>query len=581
VDLLQLKAFANLRERGWQNRAAASIPPEYGQYFLMDSSELWNMYENKVGDIKRLRQVQSDEMAGFARSQGDQPLCDYTQDGEGEHLDATAELNHCLQELFKHRLKGELHAAELTAKVYYNLSISPAPPNIDTFNALLLGFSRARQPEQVRDVISAIHLAHIRHNEVTLATILRFFTATDDSGNFWQWFARIRGWYGGLVTARPDVVINQAGSDRLIDHRNGSRMGRILQLPTPTPMVFGAIIRGVLKFDGFAAALELCETMGKEGWRLSMSGLAPLLKDCAARKDFPAGLAIWEQIQERRTARMRRTSLRNPRLIQIDTYTTMLRLCSRCGQQELFAQILDQASHEHEISYADLTILVKALNDPAVFNYADGVEFNKDTEPGVYDDDLADAAVNIPVEAEPPPLTPSSSSGHVRRKQASQWNMNNSLQQRQRRPQQRYHLQPITSAEYATLVTTPLPQPPRPPTRTTLFFKDTLPGENDPSAYDAPIVDAKADSPMQENPVIDADSFSQLNLLDESDSSSSPKIAEDIPPLPRFTLRPVYAEDLFVRPPSFQVSWRSVVTIDDDNNGNILDASRREPLLGC
>jgi hypothetical protein len=86
---------------------------------------------------------------------------------------------------------------------------------------------------------------------------------------------------------------------------------------------------------------------------------------------------------------------------------------------------------------------------------------------------------------------------------------------------------------------------------------------------------------MQENPVIDADSFSQLNLLDESESPSSPKIAEDIPPLPRFTLRPVYAEDLFVRPPSFQVSWRSVVTIDDDNNGNILDASRREPLLGC
>jgi hypothetical protein len=570
VDLLQLKAFANLKERGWQNRAAAAVPSEYAQYFMMENDELRDMYERKVSDIKRLRQVPSDEMADFTRSQADQPLCNYTQDHGGVHLDTTSELNDSLQELFRLRLEGVLHAAELTAKVYYNLHISSAPPNIDTFNALILGFSRARQPDQVRDIISAIHVAHIRHNEVTLATILRFFTATGDSGNFWQWFGRIRGWYDGLMTTRPDVVINQAASDRLIDHRNGAPSGRVLQLPTPTPMVFGAIVRGVLKFNGFGAAMELCEKMGEEGWRLSMSGLAPLLKDCSTRGDLAAGLAIWDQIQTRRAARARRTFTRNPVVIHIDTYTSMLRLCSRCNQQELFAQILDEAKNEHGISYADLTVLVKnALSEPPAFRYAGSVKINQFTKSGIYDDDLGgppNVAINTATEAEPPP-SPTQSSGHAPTRPRSHEEISNPISRKQqRRPSVQYNIQPITSAEYATLVNTPLPQPPQPSTRTTLFHGDTLPNEDAPSAFDALADDttettshtkhaasqpSKADSPMQSESTLDAESFVHLNLLDEPLSPSKEITDEPPPPHPRLPIRPTYGEDLFIRPRSF------------------------------
>jgi hypothetical protein len=334
-------------------------------------------------------------------------------------------------------------------------------------------------------------------------------------------------------------------------------------------MVFGAIIRGVLKFDGFPAALELCEHMGKEGWRLCMSGLAPLLKDCAARNDLAAGLAIWEQIQERRAARVRRTFHRKPIVIQIDTYTSMLRLCSRSNQQDLFAQILDQAKNEHDISYADLTVLVKnALSDPVTFNYADGVESNKFTESGIYDDDLAGpptVAINNSIKAEPPP--PPSPSGHALRRQRSQENVSTSVPQRQqRRPQKQVHLQPISSAEYATLVNTPLPQPTRSPTRTTLFSNETLPGENDPSSFDTLATEtnetvpppSEADSPMQPDPPVDTETFAQLNLLDKSLPSPSAEKVEEVPPPPaarRFTIRPTYTEDLFTRPPSFLSSW--------------------------
>jgi hypothetical protein len=577
MDLLQLKAFANIQERGWSIRAAAAVPAEYAKYLIMDNSRLRDLYNSKVSDIKRLRQVPGLEMSNFERSQSDRPLCEYSQDIEGEHLDTTTELNRCIQELFRLRLEGVLHAAELTAKVYYNLSVSSAPPNIDTFNALLLGFSRARQPEQVRDIISAINISRMRPNEVTLATILRFFTATGDSANFTQWFALIRGWYGGLDLARPDVVVNRAGADRLIDHRNGARTGKVCQLPAPTPMVFGAIIRGILKFDGFSAALQLCEIMGEEGWRLGISGLAPLLKDCATRKDLDAGRAVWQQIQKRRAAKLRlRASGERTPVIHIDTYASMLRLCSRCNEQDLFAQVLDQAKNEHGITYADLTKLVKnALNDPPVFNYADGVEPNKYTEPGIYDDDLADVATmnyDNSIGAEPPPAT----SGRHQKGKRAQENIRDAAPQiHPRRPvnahSERIHLKPITSAEFTTLVTTPLPQPSDSQftvdySGICLFPDEVIPLEDPPSAFEesepyikealarqdsAPELltkldpSAKAKEPNAETPA--------GTDLSEPSTPSNSSVGD--PPAPRFTIRKAYGEEIFTRPPSFLGSY--------------------------
>lgn len=386
MDLLQLKAFAEINERGLLADAKACVPDEYARFFALDRLKLAGMYNVCVSDLKRLKNSRWDEYAAYSRSYNGTPLCRYEQDAAGDHLATTRELNHSLRQLFKRHNSSEpdddapLSTAELLAKVWYNVHVSPAPPNIDTFNILILGFARAREPAQARNVISALHLCHVRPNEVTLSAILRFFTATRDARAFSLWFGYVRGWYDGLSLARPDVVVNRAARDRLVDFRPpGAALGKVVQLPTPTPMVFGAIVRGVLHFDGFAAAWDTCRGMRPEGWQLNMSGWAPLLKDCARRADATAGFAIWDEILRLRRRSRRRGQGRKVQWttdpIHLDTYTSMLRLCAKCDRRDLFEQVLAQAGAEHEIGPEPLAELIKtAMREDVEFRYSKRME---------------------------------------------------------------------------------------------------------------------------------------------------------------------------------------------------------------
>jgi len=117
---------------------------------------------------------------------------------------------------------------------------------------------------------------------------------------------------------------------------------RVIQLPYPTPMVFGALIKGVLKFSGFEAALRVCQGMAHEGWGLCMSGLNPLLLDCVARRDWTSGLAVWNQVKALKDKERRRSKV--PGRIPLSNFATMLQLCTRCRQKDAFEEVMEEAS---------------------------------------------------------------------------------------------------------------------------------------------------------------------------------------------------------------------------------------------
>lgn len=151
----------------------------------------------------------------------------------------------------------------------------------------------------------------------------------------------------GLDLARPDIKINEAGQGRVVEVKRSLKT-KVIQKPHASPMVFEALILGILRFNGFEAALDICHSMGKEGWGLSMKGLTPLLAECAERGDWQSGKQVWDHIQalQAKSRRMGRADR-----IHVQTFASMLQLCSACGQSELFHEILPEAmrrGHSHD-----------------------------------------------------------------------------------------------------------------------------------------------------------------------------------------------------------------------------------------
>ncbi|KAI7163001.1 hypothetical protein KC349_g1605 [Hortaea werneckii] len=351
IDALQLKIFQQLALQSgsdWRTEASAAIPVNYRDQMFMSAEELLAAFDSKSKDLARLKR-NDPELNGWQRSEQDMPLCSYSQDDQGLFHGTTRELNKSLQALFKQHAASTLTTPALLAKVAYNLAISAAPPNVHTYNTLLLGFSKAQQPTLVGSTIHSLRRTSMRPNEVTNSAILNHYTAQDDGEGFIKWIKLMRGKNGGLALARPDIRINEAGADRLIRDEERGRPDRVIQLPYPTPNVFSAIIRGMLKFSGFDTALGICERMGQEGWGLCMSGLTPLLKDCARHGDWESGLAVWDQIQtlkKKSTRRQGKTWVSE--VVGLDAYAAMLRLCSRTGQREKFESVWQQACRAHQ-----------------------------------------------------------------------------------------------------------------------------------------------------------------------------------------------------------------------------------------
>ncbi|KAK0311477.1 hypothetical protein LTR01_003473 [Friedmanniomyces endolithicus] len=375
VDALQLQIFLELqrsRTRNGRQAASAAVPLEYRDKMFLPTPELKVCLYGKMEDLDRITETDPD-LTGWKRSPDDIPLSSYHQDGNGMFHDTTRLLNSCLQDLFRKQGHQTDTVPALLAKIAYNLSISSAPPNIETYNTLLLGLSKVKQYPLVDRIIGSMRKTHMRPNEVTNAAVLSHFTTTNNAAGFVTRVELMRGKYCGLALARPDIHINEAGAARLRRVEREGKEDKVIQLPYPTPKVFDALIRGVMKFSGFDTARSICKGMGHEGWGLCLSGLTPLLEHCADYGDWTSGLAIWGQIQALRLRSLQRHADRRgeSEKVPMTAFAAMIRLCSKAGQKGVFEEIWAQALRADAGSARALVQLVKAQNEAAARAWAE------------------------------------------------------------------------------------------------------------------------------------------------------------------------------------------------------------------
>ena len=310
------------------------------------SSQLWecaSMNEAQAEDARRdivqymenIHQTDvnalPNEIAAVTAYVGQPAIPSYSQDFDGDFHTICHQMNTSIRMLFDQVPKGNERTEVIAvAKICHNLLISTAPPDVQTFNILLIGFKRMRRPKLVDSCITAFYDNKIRPNEITCREILEHYVSEHRPNDFSTFVARMRGRDRGLMLANPRVTINDASFGRL----TLSSEGKIYQKVHPTPMVHSSLIGGVLKFAGFDRALDIYYEMKEDGWGLDLRGLTRLLVNCIRRSDWEGGSYVWQEMSGIMAA--------STTIDVAKAYYHMLSLCSVTGNTVAFNQVLNE-----------------------------------------------------------------------------------------------------------------------------------------------------------------------------------------------------------------------------------------------
>jgi len=247
---------------------------------------------------------------------------------------AQVALTMAIKSHFDNHQKGRISFPTLVVRICHDFLTSPAPPSLQAYNLLLVGFLEAHQNIARYQIIDALvdlqREARYRPNEFTCCAILRSYRKRNLPQAFARFVSLMRAQDGdALMLANGNVNITPASRGRLVRLPHNPR--KVLQAINPNALLFREMILGVLKFTGFHAAIEIVRNLKAEAWGLDWQCLRMLMRDCVMRRDWEGGVMIWEQMCELRE----KTGECMPGKIQ----AVMLALCQVCEQVERFKKL--------------------------------------------------------------------------------------------------------------------------------------------------------------------------------------------------------------------------------------------------
>ncbi|GAB7338691.1 hypothetical protein MBLNU457_5416t1 [Dothideomycetes sp. NU457] len=370
VDRMVLRMLVWMNLEGMTEDLIAEAPRKARKKFIRPRSEYYQLLEETEAKLRRVRATpvnveESEDMSLY---------CHYQHDEYGSHHEAATELNRELSSIFGQydRLqKGEtsrgISQPGLLMYICRRLTTCPVPPNLTCWNTILKGFlDRGFDPRLNSYVIRAMREGHIRMNEDSYINILKHYQRAEDREGFVNFVGLMQGQNGGLALAKSGIKVNEASEGRLIEFFDevAGEM-KIIQKPYQVPSVFNHIVKGVLQFAGFRTAIEICQSMGREGWGSSMVGMTSLLQNCALRSDWESGREVWNQIKLIQSKSRRRGVAEK---IQARTYVSMLAMCVACEQEYDYDEVLVEAvlnGHSQDFLLKQLREMANGFGDPA------------------------------------------------------------------------------------------------------------------------------------------------------------------------------------------------------------------------
>lgn len=244
----------------------------------------------------------------------------------------------------------------LTSRICYNLLTSSTPPDVHTYNMLVIVLCRLRQHGLVRAVLESMQECHVPPNNVTISAALRFYSATADRSGF-ERYVKLVGSRNGLldlrqpaaslVTERSEVLHrywhkrrrlvrseDSAGHpDDVAAAREDSCMLFIQKAPRDQAAL-EELFCGTLKFFGLAQARYCYKALVEGGWEVNVRILTLMLKRCARERYWRLGQLVWQQFHDLALQAGSKA------------YYSMLSLCYTCRKDRYFQSVLAQASSQ-------------------------------------------------------------------------------------------------------------------------------------------------------------------------------------------------------------------------------------------
>ncbi|KAG8527720.1 uncharacterized protein KY384_007874 [Bacidia gigantensis] len=204
-------------------------------------------------------------------------------------------------------------------------------PDINTYNLLLIRFCQLREYHLVHAILRSLRETLTRPNEITHATLLRFFAVTKDKCWFRKYLDLMNGLHGGLVLACPGRPISTLSRSRY-QWFDGIKTIKIAEKSRLNAEVYTCIISGILQmFNPQEAMIYYC-SMVSEGWKPTMQLLTVILKNCQYQGDLDSANKIWQKI----------LSLQDQgESIRQEAYIYILDLCHRFRSTSTYRQIFD------------------------------------------------------------------------------------------------------------------------------------------------------------------------------------------------------------------------------------------------
>ena len=207
-----------------------------------------------------------------------------------------------------------------------NLRIAP---DIHTYNLLLVRFCQLGEVSLVYAVLESIRETHVRPNEITNATMLRFFIATNNAAGF-RWYIRMMdGYRQGLALADPDQNIHPIARTRY--RWFGREKQKIAEKARMNEDVYTVLIVGAIRFLGRRHAMFYYKKMIREGWRPTAEILAAVLQQCYDFGDLNSGWRVFRLLRSLKLTCDRAS---------VAAYDWIEKLCQRCGKSEAHEYVL-------------------------------------------------------------------------------------------------------------------------------------------------------------------------------------------------------------------------------------------------
>ena len=262
-------------------------------------------------------------------------------------------LNTALRTMFLASEEERADIDTLTSRICYNLLVSSTPPNIYTYNMLIVVLCRLRQHGLVRAVLESMRECHVPPNAITISAALRFYSATNDRSGFERYVKLVGSRNCVLDLGQPATSIVFRRSDvlprylfkrrRLVQTEDSTghhvdlaaaeqdACMLVIQKAPRDQAVLEELFCGTLKFFGLAQARYCYKALVEEGWEVNVRILTVMLKRCTREKNWRLGRRVWQQLHDLALQATKRA------------YFWMLHLCHACQKDREFQFVLKQA----------------------------------------------------------------------------------------------------------------------------------------------------------------------------------------------------------------------------------------------